>query len=269
LSYYDTLGVSENATQDEIKRAYRKLSKKYHPDVDGGDEVKFKEISEAYDVVGDASKRANYDSQQRQDDFFSSFNQQGRYNMSDMFDQVFGNAFNTEQRRQKGRDIKTQIYVSFDEAFHGTTKTISVNGRNIRMKFKPGLKTGQRFTLEGRGQPHQINSSLPNGNLIVEIQVIADDKFILQGNDIWLEKTLPWYDIMLGCSILLESPDGPINLKIPRATYPDKTLRLKNRGYPVYGSDSRGSLLVKIRASYPKLSKEQLEHIEKIKQANE
>ena len=268
MSYYDTLGVSENATQDEIKKAYRKLSKQHHPDMGGGDDAKFKEIAEAYDAIGDENKRANYDNQRRQQDFFARHNQQDRYSMSDMFDQVFGNAFNSQQRRQKGQDIRVQIHVSFDEAFHGTTKTFDVNGQSIRMTFKPGLKTGQRFRIAGKGYPHQLNTSLPNGDLVVEIHVISDSRFIMQGNDIWLEKTLPWYDIMLGCSIPLETPEGLISLKIPRGTYPEKTLRLKEKGYPVYGTEHRGSLLVKIHASYPELNEEQLEYIEKIKQNN-
>lgn len=268
MNYYDILGVSENATQDEIKKAYRKLSKKYHPDLSGSDGTKFKEIAEAYSTVGDENKRANYDNRRRQGDFFARFNQQDRFNMADMFDQVFGNAFNSQQRRQRGQDIRVQIHVSFDEAFHGTTKTFDVNGRNIRMTFKPGLKTGQRFKIPGKGHPHQLNSTLPNGDLIIEIHVISDSRFIIQGNDIWLEKTLPWYDIILGCTVPLDTPEGLIKLKIPRGTRPDNTLRLKGKGYPVYGTKNQGSLLVKIHASYPELNAKQLEYIEKIKQNN-
>lgn len=265
MSHYDTLGVSENATQDEIKKAYRKLSKEYHPDVSGGDDLKFKEIAEAYSIIGDKDKKVIYDNKQRQEDFFTRFNKQDRYTASDMFDQVFGNAFNSQQRRQKGDDIRVQIHVSFDEAFHGTTKTFDINGHNIRINFKPGLKTGQRFRIPERGAHHQLNTSLPNGDLIIEIHVIHDATFILQGNDIWIEKAIPWYDLMLGCTIPTMTPDGMINLKVPKGTTPEKTLRLKDKGYPVYNTNKHGDLLVKIHASYHELNEEQLEYIKKIK----
>lgn len=269
MSYYETLGVSENATQDEIKKAYRNLSKQHHPDKNGGDDAKFKEIAAAYDVIGDTNKRANYDNKRRQDDFFTRFNQQDRFSMSDMFDQVFGNAFNSQATRQKGQDIRIQLHVSFDEAFHGTTKTFDVNGQTLRMDFKPGLKTGQRFRIPGKGAQHHLNSTLPSGDLIVEVHVIQDSRFILQGNDIWVEITAPWYDIMLGCSMPISTPDGEITLKIPQGTHPDKTLRLKDKGYPVYNSAARGSMLVKIHATYPELNTKQLEYIEHIKNSND
>lgn len=269
MSHYDTLGVSETATQDEIKKAYRNLSKQYHPDVSGGDETRFKEIAVAYDTIGDPNKRANYDNKRRQEDFFTRFNQQGRYSMSDMFDQVFGNAFNSQPTRQKGQDIRIQLHVSFDEAFHGTSKTFDVNGKTLRMDFKPGLKTGQRFRIPGKGAEHQLNSTLPNGDLIIEIHVIQDGRFILHGNDIWIEVTAPWYDIMLGCNLQITTPDGEITLKIPQGTNPDKTLRLKDKGYPIYNTETRGSMLVKIHATYPELNAEQLEYIERIKKGND
>jgi curved DNA-binding protein len=265
MNYYEKLGVSENATHDEIKKAYRRLSKKYHPDANDGNDARFKEISQAYDVIGDKKKRADYDNQRVQEDFFSRFNQQDRYNMSDMFDQVFGNAFNSQQRRQKGRDIKAQVHVSFDEAFHGTTRDLDVNGERIKMKFKAGLKTGQRFKVEGKGHPHQLNTSLPNGDLVVEISVIHDPVYILQGNNIWVEKSLPWYDLMLGYKLMIDSPDGPVNLKIPEGTTPEKVLRVRGRGYPIYGTDKCGDLLVKIHATYQKLNEKQLEYIKRIK----
>ena len=268
MNYYDILGVSDTATQDEIKKAYRKLSKRYHPDISGGDDKKFKEIAEAYEIIGNKDKRANYDNRQSQNSFFSSYSRSGNHNMSDMFDQVFGNAFYNQTKRQRGYDIKTQIHFSFDEAFHGTTKTFNINGKDIRMTFKAGLKTGQRFKISGKGHPHQLNTNLPNGDLLIEVHVIADSRFILQGNDIWLDKSLPWYEIILGSTISVITPNGNINLKIPEGTHPGKTLRIKDKGYPIYGTQNKGSLLVRINASYPELNKKQLEYIKKIKESN-
>lgn len=269
MNYYEILGVNENATQDDIKKAYRKLSKQHHPDVNQGDDKRFKEIAEAYSIISDENKRIIYDNKIRQNDFFNRFNQSDRYNMSDMFDQIFGNAFNSQQQTQKGQDIRVQAHFSFNEAFYGTTKTFTINGNSIKMNFKPGLKTGQRFRIAGNGAPHQFNSSLPNGDLLIDVHVIYDSNYILQGNDIWIEHSVIWYDLLLGCTVPIKSPSGEINLKIPKNTNPGKTLRLKDKGYPIYNTQKHGDLLIKIHAIYPELNEDQLKYIEKIKKLSD
>lgn len=263
MSHYDTLGVDKTATQDEIKKAYRKLSKQYHPDMSSGDETKFKQIAEAYDVIGDPQKRQQYDMRGSGADFFNQFNFGDRVDMSSIFDQMFGGGFN--QNQQKGQDLRVEMRISFEEAFKGTSKNFSINGHNISMTFKPGLKTGQKFRISGKGQPHPFNSNLPNGDIIVNVEVQPDLRFILNGNDIWIERNLPWYDIMIGCKTQVASPDGLITITVPAGTHPGKTLRIKDKGFPIYNTNERGALMCRINAVYPELNLEAIEYIDKVK----
>lgn len=268
MSYYETLGVDKTATQDEIKKAYRNLSKQHHPDMNGGDESKFKEIAEAYETLGDPQKRQQYDVRGSGHDFFNNWggrNAQYNASMSDIFDQMFGNQFR-QQQPQKGSDYRVDMHVSFEEAFSGTSKRFSINGNEISINFKAGLKTGQKFRLKGKGAPHPFNSNLPNGDAIVIIHVIQDARFILQGDDIWVESTLEWWDIMVGTRIGVWTPEGLINITIPEGTKPGSTLRIKGKGFPIYNTDQRGDLLCRVNASYPNLTEEQIELIKKIKE---
>lgn len=268
MSHYDTLGVEKTATQEEIKKAYRKLSKQYHPDMSDGDEAKFKQIAEAYDVLGDTQKRQQYDMVGGNSDFFNQFGFGDRVNMSDIFDQMFGGGFN-QNAQQRGQDVRVEMRISFDEAYRGVSKRFSINGHDISMNFKPGLKTGQKFRVSGKGQPHPFNSNLPNGDLIVGIEVQPNANFILQDNDIWVESSLPWYKIMLGCKIQVNTPEGLISINVPKGTVPGKTLRIKEKGFPIYNTDKKGSLLCRLNATYPELNQESYEYIEKVKQSQD
>lgn len=267
MSHYDTLGVDKSATQEEIKQAYRRLVKEHHPDKNGGDDTRFKEIASAYEVLGDSNSRQQYDNQGQYKDFFRGFNGD-RHNMSDIFDQMFGGAFNG-RAATKGADIRMDMQVTFDDAYHGCTKHFTVNGENIKMNFKPGLRNGQKFRLREKGQPHQFNTTLPNGDLIIHIHVLHDGQWIIQGDDIWIEANVPWYDIMLGTKIQVKTPDGHIFINVPRNSHPEKTLRIKDRGYPIYNTERRGSLLCKLNATYPELNEEIFEYIEKVKNSFE
>lgn len=267
MSYYQTLGVEQTATQDEIKKAYRKLSKEHHPDVNGGDDTRFKEIAAAYDILGNEQKRQQYDAQQGGHDFFSQFARGAGQNhsMSDIFDQFFGGQFR-QQQAQKGPDYRVDMHISFEEAFNGTRKEFSLNGQNLSVEFKPGLKTGQKFRLKGKGGPHPYNSNLPNGDVMVHVQVMTDGRFILQGNDIWIEHSIPWWDIITGTKINAWTPDGLISINIPKGTAPGKTLRIKGKGYPIYNTDTRGDLLCRVNPTYPELNEQQISLVEQIKE---
>ena len=263
MSYYSTLGVDKSATQDEIKKAYRKLSKEYHPDVNGGDGARFKEIAEAYDTLGDPNKRQQYDTKGSTHDFFNQFRNSNQ-NMGDMFDQFFGDQFR-QQQAQKGPDYRIDMHVSFEEAYNGTSKQFSINGQELSINFKPGLKTGQKFRLRGKGAEHPYNTNLPKGDAIVNIHVIQDSRFILQGDDIWTEHTLPWWDIMTGTKVGVWTPEGMISITIPEGTKPGKNLRIKGKGFPIYNTDHKGDLLCRINAAYPDLNSTQLDLIKKIR----
>jgi curved DNA-binding protein len=259
---YSILEVDKTSSQDEIKKAYRRLAKKHHPDKNGGDDVRFKEIAEAYEKVGDESARQQFDATNN----FQNFNGfDGKVNMSDVFDHMFGNAFNGKQST-KGLDLRLDLHLSFDEAYSGTSKQFKVNGQELKVDFKPGLKTGMKLRVPGKGQPHQYNSTLPSGDLIINVHVMYRPDWILQGNDIWLELNIPWFDIFLGTKISVNTPEGQIYINVPRNSYPGKSLRIKDRGYPIYGTDNKGALLCKLNAVYNELNEEQLEYIEKVQQ---
>lgn len=260
---YNILGVDKSSSQDDIKQAYRKLAKEHHPDKNGGSDERFKQIAEAYEKIGDESSRKKYDNTSNFQNF-SGF--EGNFNMSDIFDQMFGNAFNSQQTT-KGADLRLDLHLSFDEAYHGTSKQFAVNGQEIKVDFKPGLKTGMKLRVPGKGQPHQYNSTMPNGDLIIHIHVMYRTEWILQNDDIWIELDLPWYDIMLGTKVSVDTPEGMIYINIPKNSYPGKTLRIKDRGYPIYGTENKGALLCKLNARYFELSDEQTEYIEKVKNA--
>jgi curved DNA-binding protein len=271
MSHYDTLGVDKTATQDQIKKAYRKLSMKHHPDKNGGDDTKFKEINEAYETLSDANKRKAYDmggsnpfgsaSQQYGHNPFQGFD-----NMSDMFNNIFGGGFGRQQA--KGPDYRVEIHISFEEAFKGTSKSININGETVRINLKPGTRNGQKLRVQGKGAPHQFNSNLPKGDLIINIHVIQDGRFILQGDDLWIDLYLPWWDLALGKTVLVDSMDGPISVKVPAGSSSDKTLRVKDKGFPIYNSTRRGSLMCKLRATFPEINDQQRSLLEKIRDLN-
>lgn len=258
---YSILEVDKTSSQDEIKKAYRRLAKKHHPDKNGGDDARFKEVATAYEVLGNSNSKQRYDEQSKYQDFFKG---DDRHNMSEMFDQMFGNAFSGKSQT-KGQDLVMDMQVLFDDAYNGCIKQFNINGNDIKMNFKPGLKSGQKFRLKEKGQPHQFNSSLPNGDLIIKVHVLHDGQWIIQDNDIWIEVSMPWFDIILGTKIQVATPDGQIFINVPRNSHPDKTLRIKDRGYPIYGTGQKGALLCKLKASYPDLNEESFEYINKVK----
>lgn len=268
MSHYQTLGVDKTAPQAEIKKAYRKLSMQHHPDK-GGDENKFKEIADAYAVVGNESNRKKYD--MIQSNPYANFNNMAGMdgNFSDLFNQFFGERGPFQQQQAKGNNIRVQIHLAFHEAFHGVSKSLNLVGNLITIAIKPGARSGQKLILRGKGQPHPFNGDLPNGDCIIDITVeLNHDNILDPQNNIWREVTQPWYDIMIGNKITINTLDGPLAILVPRGSAPGKVLRLKNKGWPDYNTGVRGNLMVKLNASYPDLSEKQLEYIMKVQEHN-
>lgn len=268
MSYYDTLGVDKTATQEQIKKAYRKLSMQHHPDKTGGDDTKFKEINEAYETLSDANKRKSYDMGGSRPGGHNPFQGFESFdgNMSDIFNNMFGGGFGGFGRQAaKGPDYRVEMSISFNEAFTGTSKSININGETVRIDLKPGVRNGQKFRVHGKGAPHQFNSNLPKGDLVIIIHVIQDVAFILQGDDLWIDLYLPWWDLALGKTVVVNSMDGPISVKVPAGSSSDKTLRVKGKGFPIYNSNERGSLMCKLRATFPEINEQQRQLLEKIR----
>ncbi len=300
--YYKTLGVSKSANQDDIKKAYRKLAIKYHPDKTQGDkakEEKFKEISEAYEVLGDPEKRKKYDqlgaNWRQYQNFGGAAGQQGGFDwsqftsgqggsyggfsfdgdpggFSDFFQHIFGGGFGgsrTGSRRApgyKGRDIVSEMNITFDEAYHGSTRIINLDGKKFRIKIKPGVKNGQKIRLAGKGTPG-VNGG-PAGDLYITIKVVPSTKYRREENDLFADLNIDIPTAVLGGKATVETPDGKtVSLTIPAGTSCGKKLRLRGKGMPYYEHPARhGDLYVETKISVPtKLSKEQKNLFEKLK----
>lgn len=261
MSHYQTLGVDKTAPQAEIKKAYRKLSMQHHPDK-GGDTKRFQEIADAYAILGNDEKRAQYDAVGN-NPFGNMFKDMG--GMDGNFSDLFNNVFGGHQHQQKGSDVRVDMHITFMESFAGCSKRFSLNGEEHTIYLKAGVKTNQKFRLKGKGQPHPFNTQLPSGDLIVIIHVELSAQYIIdQKNDVWIDITLPWYDIMSGTKITIDTLDGPISITVAEGTTPGKVLRIKERGWPDYNTQMRGGLLVKLNPSYPELNETQLEYIKKV-----
>ncbi|GAB4396791.1 MAG: DnaJ C-terminal domain-containing protein [Microscillaceae bacterium] len=266
--YYQVLGISRQATADEIKKAYRKLAVQYHPDKHKGDkamEKKFQEISEAYNVLSDPEKRRKYDrlganwQQYEQtgfdfnfdlNDIFGSKGVAGGF--SDFFKQFFGGG-SSETRPQsiKGKDAEFNLSLSLEEAYHGTSRTLHVGDEKIKVPVKPGVAHDQVLRVRGKGGFGQEGG--PRGDLLIKVQIDPHPQFERRGEDLHQEIWIDLYTAILGGKIAVKTlKEKPIQLQIPAGTENGKTLRLKDLGMPIFKqADSYGSMYLKIMVKLP------------------
>jgi curved DNA-binding protein len=279
--YYKMLGVEKSASQADIKKAYRALAKKYHPDKNKGDkaaEEKFKDVSEAYEVLGDEAKRKQYDElganwrhfqQQGGDPFRGQRGGRGTYyegdasemfggsGFSDFFEQFFGGGFAQQTgdfrgraRTTKGQDYEGEMSITLQEAYTGTARLLTVNGQQLRITTKPGVADGQVLKIKGKGGP-AAGGGAP-GDLYIRVLVQPFPGFDRQGDDLHTQLNIDMYTAILGGDAQVSTLTGKLKLKIPPGTQNGKTLRLRGKGMPVYGKpDQHGDLYVKIEVQLP------------------
>jgi len=284
--YYQVLGVSRGATDQEIKQAYRKLARTYHPDINPGDkqaEVRFKEINEAYEILSDKEKREKYDrfgsDWKRYEQGGPGGDFAGNADFADIFDTLFGasrggrpgGGFNA---RMDGQDIEQQVDISLEEAFAGTQRTLQFsnpNGtpRTITVKIPAGADSGTRVRVLGEGAPG-LNGGA-KGDLFLVVRVAPSGRFERKGDDLYLKIDTSLYTLLLGGQVQVPTPAGKtINLSIPEQTQNGRTFRLSGQGMPALRAERKGDLYVSVQAQLPaQLSARERELFEELRQLAE
>jgi curved DNA-binding protein len=298
--YYKILDLNKSASADEIRKTYRKLARKYHPDVNPGNkaaEEQFKEVNEAYQVLTDPDARAKYDrlgsswsAYQRsgaQDGFdwsqwISSLNQSegqinlndilsglgstGSGNFSDFFQAIFGNmgVGQSTPTSQKGQDYNQKVEITMEQAFSGTARVLRVGGRRLEVKIPKGAKTGTKVRVRGEGA--EGLSGGPKGDLYLDISVTPHDIFEQVGDDLYLELPVNLYSAVLGGEAIVPTLKGKIKLKIPPETQSGRIFRLKGQGMPnLKNPDERGDLYAKVMVTLPEnLTDQEIELFEEL-----
>jgi curved DNA-binding protein len=301
--YYKVLGVSKNASQDEIKKAYRKLAVKYHPDKNAANkeaENKFKEINEAHEVLSDPEKRKKYDqlganwkhfSQEGyqgnpfggfsgqggqtfhfEGDLGDLFGGRGASGFSDFFQAFFGGGGQgspfgdfSQRTATKGHDYQAELQLTLEEAYFGTSRILNVEGEKLRIRTKPGAYHDQVLRIRGKGG----KGSAGNGDIIIKIKVQPHPVFTRNGNDLKTTHNISLYDAVLGGETIVKTINGQVKVKIPAGTQGDSIVRLKGKGMPIYDSPNRfGDLLVELKVEIPsKLTPRQKELFEELKRS--
>ncbi|NJC95367.1 MAG: molecular chaperone DnaJ [Anaerolineales bacterium] len=290
--YYKILGVDRKASDDEIRKAYRKLAKQYHPDYNPNNkdaEERFKEINEAYEVLSDSKKRSHYD---RLGSDYSSWQRRGapgnfnwdqyggfpggtRVNIddlndlfgggggfSDFFQTIFGMGGGRASARSQPQGYQQELGVTLEEAYKGTTRLLQTDGKQKQVRIPAGVRTGSKVRVAGAG---------PNGlDLYLIVDVKDDPRFERRGNDLHTTATVDVFTAILGGEADVETMEGRVKLNVPAGTQPEQVFRLAGRGMPhVKNSKEKGDLFVKLKVQIPRYlspkQRELLEEVSKIK----
>lgn len=295
IDYYKVLGVKNDASQDEIKKAYRRMAKRYHPDTNKDDpnaKERFQEINEANEVLSDPEKRRKYDEYgenwRHADEFEAQRGQyrngaQGGYNLggfgefgdfgssagntsgfSDFFEELFGHgAFRGGKgSRQRGGDIQATLQLTLHEAATTHRQQFSVNGETVSITVPAGIADGQKIRIKGKGKTG-VNGE--RGDLYITFGITPDSRFTREGDDLHTTATIDAFTLLLGGEVIVPTLNGNIKATIKPGTQPGSKLRLRGKGFPVYKQPDRyGDLIVTIAVTIPQLSERQREEIAKI-----
>jgi DnaJ-class molecular chaperone len=289
--YYKALGVDKKASPEEIKKAFRKLAVKYHPDRNPNDkaaEDKFKDINEAYAVLSDPKKKEEYDTfgssgfhkQYSQEDIFRGFDfgnaykDMGAGGGEDIFSRLFGGSFSRGGARggfrggpQRGGDLEMEVEISFRDAAQGAEKQIAFrrNGQREELKIKipAGVDNGSKIRLTGKGG--QGEGGGPDGDLFLTMRVLPDQLFTREGGDLFVDRTIPFSAACLGTSLDVPTLESDKRIKVPAGIQPGTKIRLKGCGLKPLGSNSKGDLYVKVAVHVPEtLNAEQKKLVEEL-----
>ncbi len=283
VDYYKILGVDKKATLKEIKNAYRKLARKFHPDLNPNDKdskKKFQEINEAHEVVSDPEKRKKYDQygdQWKHADEFTQNDQsrrqydysgrkhgkegrqeysfdQGEGEFSDFFESLFGGFADGGRKKQvkfRGEDYTAELKIDLLSAYQTHQQTMTVNGKKIRITIPAGIENGQTIKIAGHGGPG-VNGG-PNGDLYITISIANNPTFRRLGNDLYTTVNLDLYTSLLGGEITIDTLDGKVKLNVQPETRNGSRIKLKNKGFPVYRKkDQSGDLYITYEINTPK-----------------
>jgi curved DNA-binding protein len=289
-NYYEVLGVKEDASTDEIKKAFKKLARKHHPDA-GGEEARFKDISEAYEVLSDKEKREEYDTFLKFGAFGGAAGANSPFNWSgagangggswrtvvtdfgdlggigNIFDRIrhgegaFGTDWEFPQRAAKGRDVQVTLSVSFEEAFRGAVKSVTIrtgdgSEQKMDVKVPPGAVEGGKLRYKGRGGEGTGKGG--RGDLIIVTSVNPHELYSRKGADVHMELPISVAEAALGAQIVVPAPDGSkVKLRVPAGTVDGKILIIRGKGAPRVKGEGSGDLKVQVRLALPPQLNEQ------------
>ncbi|WP_298493639.1 J domain-containing protein [uncultured Algibacter sp.] len=299
IDYYKILGISKNASEKDIKKAYRKLARKYHPDLNPNDKIaekNFKEVNEANEVLSNPENRKKYDQygehwqnaeayekakQQQQyqgsyRDGYQRSNQgaSGGYSeqdFSDFFENMFGDASSQSRGRQvkfRGQDFNAELQLNLKDVFTTHKRTLTVNNKNIRITIPAGVENGQIIKINGHGGKG-VNGG-PNGDLLIQFLIINHSKFKRDKDNLYTTVDLDLYKALLGGEIMVDTFNGKVKLNIKPETQNGTKVKLKGKGFPKYKKEGQfGDLYITYQIKLPtKLSseeKEQLKQLQKLR----
>jgi curved DNA-binding protein len=275
VDYYKILGIEKNASADDIKKAYRKLARKHHPDLNPNNKEAhklFQQINEANEVLSDPEKRKKYDEYGKDWKHAEQFEKekqsssQRRYSggreqsfsgefdddrFSDFFESMFGGATGrSSQTKFRGQDYNAELQINLSDAFATHQQTITVDGKNIRITIPAGIENGQKIKLKGYGGAG-VNGG-PNGDLFITFSIMNNTQFRRDGNDLHANADIDLYTALLGGEITIDTLSGKVKLKVSAETQNGTKIRLKGKGFPVYKTEGQfGDLFITYNVKLP------------------
>ncbi|MEO7529960.1 MAG: J domain-containing protein [Sediminibacterium sp.] len=275
IDYYEILGINKKATEDDIKKAYRKLARKLHPDLNPNDKEankKFQQINEANEVLSDPEKRKKYDQYgenwQHGEEYEKVRQSQGRQanaggqsfsgdfdgtDFSDFFGSMFGGASGGGRNSQvkfKGQDYNSELQLSLQNAYTTHSQTLAVNEKNVRITIPAGIENGQTIKLKGYGGKGKNGG--PDGDLFITFNIANDARYKRSGNDLHITENIDLYTAILGGEVTIDTMDGKIKLKVKPETQNGNKTRVKGKGFPVYKKDGEfGDLFITYQVQTP------------------